>query len=87
MGVKVAQHTFLTHLFFVDDVLLFGIGTMEEWQHFKSLLDLFCLATGVRISDEKSTFLYNDIDESCRARIFSLLPYIMEPLEMVYQKV
>ena len=39
----------------------------------------------MKISDEKSSFLYNDIDETCRARIFSLLPYKMEPLDVGFK--
>lgn len=37
---------------------------MEEWQNYKEVLDLFCFATHMKISDEKSSFLYNDIDET-----------------------
>ena len=39
MGFKVSSSLNLTHLLFVDDVLLFGLGNVEEWQHFiRSLL-------------------------------------------------
>ena len=37
--------------FFVDDVLLFGVGIVEEWHHFKILLDLFYSARGSSIWD------------------------------------
>ena len=34
----------------------------------------------MKISEEKSSFLYNDIDEHTRENVAALLPYKMEPL-------
>ena len=70
----------LTHLLFVDDVILFGLGTVEEWQNYKDILDTFCSTTGIEISVAKSSFLYNDINDTVRSRISSLLPFKMKPL-------
>ena len=70
----------LAHLLFIDDVILFGLGTIEQWQHYKALLDLLCSATGMKISEEKSSFLYNEIDELTRINVAALLPYKMEPM-------
>ena len=75
----------LTHLLFVDDVILFGLWTLEELQNYKELLALFCLAAGMKISVEKSSFLYNEIDEPTRSRIFSLLPFKMDPLPVGFK--
>jgi len=36
-GIKVAPSLYLTHLLFVDDAILFGMGTVEEWQHYKEI--------------------------------------------------
>ena len=33
--IKVAPSRYLTHLLFVDDAILFGMGIVEEWQHYK----------------------------------------------------
>ena len=84
-GVKVSPSLNLTHLLFVDDVILFGLGTLGEWKHYKELLDLFCSATGMEINDEKSSFLYNDMDEHSRENTFALLPFKMEPLSMGFK--
>ena len=51
-GFKVSPSLNLTHLLFVDDVILFGLGTVEEWKHYKELLGLFCSAAGMKISGE-----------------------------------
>ena len=53
-GIKISVSMYLTHLLFVDDVVLFSMGTLEEWMAFKVILDTFCSASGMCISIEKS---------------------------------
>lgn len=62
-GIKVTPTHDLTHLLFVDDILLFGIGTLSEWHQFHSLISLFCKASGMKISPHKSMFLCHRMDE------------------------
>jgi hypothetical protein len=38
-GIKVAGLILLTHLF-VNDVMLFGLGTLQEMNKFKEILEL-----------------------------------------------
>jgi hypothetical protein len=56
-GIVVARGLNITHLMFVDDVILFGSGNFEEWEAFKEVMDLFCKATGMDFSPQKSSFL------------------------------
>ena len=79
-GIKITSSLYLTHLLFVDDVILFGEGIVDEWQHYKQLLDLLCYAMGMQISEEKYLFLFNAIDELTKENIAAILPYKMEPL-------
>ena len=67
----------ITHLLFVDDVLLFGIGTVGEWKAYKEALDLFCSATGMTVSIKKSSFLFQNVDPDIRNQIVVFLPYSM----------
>ena len=53
-GIKISPQLFLTHLLFVDDVIMFGLGLFEEWMAFKVILDTFCEASGMRINMDKS---------------------------------
>jgi hypothetical protein len=55
--ILVANGFRITHLLFVDDVILFGKGYLQEWQVFKDALDLFCNASGMVFSNQKSQFL------------------------------
>ena len=66
--------------FFVDDVIMFGVGSFEEWMAFKVILETFCEAFGMRINLDKSCFLHNDLDADILCRITGLLPYRFEHL-------
>ena len=65
----------LTHLLFVDDVILFGLGSFEEWLAFKSILDTFYEASSMSINVNKSCFLQNGMEEENLQRITDILPY------------
>ena len=74
-GIKISANLFLTHLLFVDDVILFGMGSFEEWIAFKVLLDTFCEASDMKINMDKSVFLHHDLDEVMLGRISGIMPY------------
>ena len=61
-GNQVSASLTLTHLIFVDDVVLFGLGTFEEWVAFDVILETLCCASGMSISIDKSGFLFNEMD-------------------------
>jgi hypothetical protein len=55
-GIPVARGIRITHLMFVDDVILFGSGSISEWEVFKEVLELFCKATGMDFSPTEVCF-------------------------------
>jgi len=55
-GVIFSGNLSLTHLLFVDDVLLFGRLCALEWKWYYRIISEFCLATGMEINYEKSCF-------------------------------
>lgn len=61
-GLKVAKGLVITHLLFVDDVLILGIGSIEEWIELKKIISTFCQATGMEVNCQKSCFLFNDME-------------------------
>ena len=67
-GINISANMTLNHLLFVDDVVLFGIGTVEEWMDFDVILETFCSSSGMRISLEKSG---RNPQESLRGRVVS----------------
>lgn len=79
-GIKVARALNITHLLFVDDVLLFGKGEVIEWAHFKDIISCFCLTTGMEVSTSKSSFLYQCKDFYALLQINFLCPYQMREI-------
>jgi hypothetical protein len=55
--VAVAKGIRITHQLFVDDIILFGRGSLIEWGLIKEALDLFSNASGMTYSALKSQFL------------------------------
>jgi hypothetical protein len=61
-GLKVASGIYISHLLFVDDVLILGAGNIDFWKTLKILLTKFCLATGLSINTHKSGFIAQNLD-------------------------
>ena len=73
-GINISDTLYLTHLLFVDDVTLFGMGTVMEWMDFDVLLENFCSTSGMSISMNKSGFLFNEMDMGILQNIQRFLP-------------
>ena len=81
VGIEVAARIFITHLLFVDDILLFGGGTFREWQAIKKALDVFCDASGMRISPDKSQFYHSKWEPDELEVLHQLFSFDIRPLE------
>ena len=68
-GFQLSQDLSITHFLFVDDVLLFGIATVNEWYAFKEALDMFCSTSSMPINVEKYSFLFQNVDVGTRCQI------------------
>jgi hypothetical protein len=80
-GLKVVVSTFISHLLFVDDVLIMGSGKLEHWQTFRAILSKFCEATGLSINCQKSIFLAQNIDPALRHFLLTDFNINIEPLD------
>ena len=60
-GVTFAGIISLTYLIFVDDVLLFGDGSVEEWGSFHSLVALFCDSSRLEVILDKTYLIYANL--------------------------
>ena len=54
-GLKIMEHYYLTHLLFVDDILIFINGSVRDSTALNDILQLFCKATSMEINRGKST--------------------------------
>ena len=66
VGVKVAGIVIISHLFYVDDVLVFGHGSVMEWQDYKDIINMFCKESSLEISSKKPCFIYAGVDDDTR---------------------
>jgi len=57
-GVQVSPNQQLSHVLFVDDVLLLGAATVEEWTNYHMITYVFCSAMGMMISSSKSILIH-----------------------------
>eukprot|EP00253_Pinus_taeda_P005371 PITA_05371 len=80
-GIEVAINLFITHLLFVDDILIFSNGSYNELKELKCILDLFLKATGMQINSRKSQVSVADIDRRERTTLLNLFPFHYQPLD------
>jgi hypothetical protein len=61
LGVKVSRVLKILHIIFVDDILIMSKASLGEWMLIKSLLELFCCASSLKVNLEKSTFHHSGL--------------------------
>ena len=52
-GIQITSSLTLTHLLFVDDVILMGTCTLQDWIAFDVILSTYCKASGMSIILDK----------------------------------
>ena len=70
-GIKITSSLELTHILFIDDVVMLGEGTWENLKETKKILELYKKATGMHINVEKSILSENAILEAITERILA----------------
>jgi len=74
-GIKISSSLYLTHLLFVDDVLIFCSGSRRDAETLKSILNLFSKATGMEFNSRKSTISSCLLSDGEIARLKSFFPF------------
>jgi hypothetical protein len=67
----------VTHLLFIDDVILCGEGTVREWRDFKNILEEFFSIIVMEVGLGKFLILHNGIPLVVLEYVHLLLPYSM----------
>ena len=62
-GVEFSNQTNITHVLFMDDVLMFGVGTFNNIHNLNKVLKNYQLTTGMEINLEKSKLSHNNMNE------------------------
>eukprot|EP00253_Pinus_taeda_P025838 PITA_25838 len=84
-GIEVAINLFISHLFFVDDILIFTNGSSNEIKEYKSILDLFLIATGMEINTRKSQICVADLARGERDSISNTFTFPIQPLDTPFK--
>eukprot|EP00253_Pinus_taeda_P019083 PITA_19083 len=74
-GLEVAVNLYISHLLFVDDILLFTNGNLNEMKELKTILDLFMKATGMQINLRKSHFILEGFTRNECTQLTAIFPF------------
>lgn len=74
-GIEVIINIFITHLLFVDDIILFCDGSRCDLHELKLVLDLFLKATWMSINDKNSIIVHNGLSRVELNIILSFFPF------------
>lgn len=80
-GIEVAPNLWITHLLFVDDIILFSNGSLEDCRILKRILDLFLKATGLSINERKYTITCSGLAREEVRRVSLVLNFEVKSLE------
>ena len=58
--MKISSTAHISHLLFVDNIIIFGHGLVKELDKMKEVLELYCKPMGMRINMNKFTKLINE---------------------------
>ena len=61
-GIKFGPNLSITRLLFVDDIMIFGIGSVRAWDRNHQLINLFCKVSCMSINISKPLLLENEMD-------------------------
>ena len=81
-GIEISRQMKETHSFFVDDILIFGLMIRESWKVMYEILNLFCDATGMLASVEKSCIYHVEGDEEMYRGLGTLFNFKLLPLNV-----
>jgi hypothetical protein len=77
-GIFISPTLWITHLLFVDDVLIFCNGLRGDAEKLREILDLFGKATRMMINDRKSSLSIQNLEEEEIGLYRSLFPFEMK---------
>ena len=74
-GISISQVMYITHLLFVDDILIFTNGSRQDVDKVAAGLSLLQTAAGMVVNTEKSTISCSNLSEQETHGIALRMPY------------
>ena len=59
---------------FIDEIMIFCIGSGSEWSCYTDLIELFCKVSNMSINQSKSKLLENNLNSNKIVEIKNLFP-------------
>jgi hypothetical protein len=84
-GVLISQTKRITHLLFVDDVLIFFLCVELEGRILKEILEELCEATSMMINNTKSAMYIPEVGEGTRQRVSGIFNFSIDYLLDVFK--
>ena len=63
-GLSFENDIVLTHVLFVDDIVMVNDGSEQSLSSLYEILLIFCKASGMKINNDKSTLYYSCMEEA-----------------------
>ena len=79
-GIKINPLLSITHLMFVDDIMLVGSGSLAEWSSLDDYLNTFSSVSGLSVNYNKSRLLLNGFNAFLKADMERLFQMVSFPL-------
>ena len=80
-GIRVAPNLNITHLLFVDDILIFFNGSLMEAEKLSKIPFLFCKATKMHINSRKSPLTTFNLEDNVTRVLLELFPFLHYTLD------
>jgi hypothetical protein len=74
-GVLVGRRVSISHLLFVDDIILFFYGSMSEVRRIINILELCCSTTSMEINNDKYVFYASSVDRHLQDLMTKMVPF------------
>eukprot|EP00253_Pinus_taeda_P011302 PITA_11302 len=84
-GIEVAINLYISHLLFVDDILIFSNGSHNELKELRDIFDLFMKATGMLINSGKSQVCVAGFNRRECTAMTNLFPFHTQSLDSSFK--
>ena len=80
-GIAISNTLKITQLLFVDDIIIFYDGTIQDAEKLAEILDLFGKSTKMVVNSQKSSLTVINMEEAETQRYSSLFPFGLKLLD------
>ena len=80
-GISFGNDISLSHVLFVDDIVMITDGSDQSLSFLYEILQIFCKASGMRINEEKSSLLHFGLDEYEIISIQNIFSFVVVDLK------